>query len=146
MKTLYCLELVCSKNHFNSTKVFVLRQFKMTLNQIECWPDKRSGIKFLVAEMCKPCAICSIFDIYGKASFSQKNPYKWSKQSVGKKQSVVWKHSDSPLKGKVSSTVISKESHADCLLDTKRPITWQNLFIYWMTLRYIYIYACLIKW
>ena len=42
--------------------------------------EQSSGIKFLVAEKCKPCGIYrKMCDVYREAYFSQQNIYKWVK-------------------------------------------------------------------
>ena len=56
---MHCLELVCSKNYFNLTKIFVGRLFKLLANQTEC-------SKFLVTDKCKQLGI------YGRMS-TEKN-------------------------------------------------------------------------
>ena len=55
---MHCLELVYCKNYFNLIKIFVLRLFKMVVNQTECSRlEQRSAIKVLVADKCKPYEI-----------------------------------------------------------------------------------------
>ena len=51
------LEMVSSKSNLNLTRVLILRLFKMVVNQIVFQIQKRSVIKFLVIEKCKPCLI-----------------------------------------------------------------------------------------
>ena len=55
---MYCLSLVCNKNDWNLTKIFVRILFIMVPNQRECTRlEQRSVIKFLMAEKCKLCEI-----------------------------------------------------------------------------------------
>ena len=47
-----------TKNYFNFTEIFVLRLFKMAVNQTKCSiVEHKSIIDFLVADKCKPCKI-----------------------------------------------------------------------------------------
>ena len=56
MKTLPCLKLAYNKNYFNLTKIFVLKLFKMLVNQAKSSRlEQCSVMKSLVVEKCKPC-------------------------------------------------------------------------------------------
>ena len=60
-------------------------------------------------------------DVYGVVCFSKKmftNRQKWfcHNKPESKGQPTEWKYTDSPVKKKVSGTVVSKEAHADYLL------------------------------
>ena len=62
-------------------------------------------MKFLVAEKYKSCEIYRrMCDVYRKAYFSQKIPYKNGHATSSlchKKKFMDWKHTDSPVKKKV---------------------------------------------
>ena len=84
-------------------KIFVLRLFKITGKQIE-WSllEQRSVIKYLVAEMCKPCEIYrKMCVMYREACFSKKkNLYKWVKHGFVTADLPEWKNTDFPVKKK----------------------------------------------
>ena len=71
------------------------------------WPlqiEQRSFIKYLLAEKCKPC------EIYRNLSVCDYNS-EWNRQSMERK------HTDTLVKRKVLGIAVSKEGHADCLLE-----------------------------
>ena len=67
--------------------------------------DYRSGNKFLVAEKCEQCEIYKrMHDVNRESCFNQNNVHKLGKTWVchykpkSKRQSIEWKHTDSPVK------------------------------------------------
>ena len=75
-----CLELVYCKKYFNLANIFVLRLFKITAYQIECFRlEQRSVIKFLVAEKCKPYEDREKCVVYKEKHVLVKNVYEWAK-------------------------------------------------------------------
>ena len=68
------IELIYRKNDLNHTQKYVLRLFKIVINQIECSRlEQRSVIKFFLTKKCKLCVIYrKMCDVYREACFSQK--------------------------------------------------------------------------
>ena len=100
-KCKYRLELVYSKNYFSLEKIFLLRLFKLEVNQLVSKVKKRSVKKFFLMEKYKPSDIY-IFNVCGQAYFCLcflMNTI-WLNHNVpkSKTQSMEWKHTDYPLK------------------------------------------------
>ena len=112
--------LVIKKNYSNFSKIFVLRQSKMAANQTKCsWLKRRSVIKCLVAENCKPCEIYRrISYVYREASFNNKKQMLKNGLNMGLPQRAWVKKTVHGFSGKekVPVVVCSKESYGDSLL------------------------------
>ena len=61
--------------------------------------------------------ICTVKHVYVKNVYKLVK-YGFSSSSLSKK--MEWKHTDSPVKETVSGAMVSKEDHADSLLEQKR--------------------------
>ena len=83
------VELIYCKNHFNLSKILVLRLFKMVANQMECFRlEQRSIMKFLVTENCKPCEIYKWICLWRSMLWG--DAYKWAKHGSAT-FSLSWK-------------------------------------------------------
>ena len=122
-ETLHYLELVYSKNYFDLTKIFVLRQQIKQCSRLK----QKSVIKFLLAEKCKPCEIHRrMYDVYREACFIQKNVYKWAKHefaTMSKRKSMEWTHIDFLVKKRFWMQLSVKKVMLTVFLDLKEPTT-----------------------
>ena len=58
-------KLVYSKNYFSLSEIIVLGLFQIMANQTESSRlERKSVIKFLIADKCKLCEIYRMYDIY----------------------------------------------------------------------------------
>ena len=116
-------EWFIAKNYFIHTKIFVLRLFKMLLNQSECSRfEQRLVIKFLVDEKCKACEIYGrMFDVFREVCLNQKMftnrlnmsllLWAWTKKTVHGVGTVTLQQRKS-----TRWSAVNKESHTETLL------------------------------
>ena len=130
-KTLYSLGLVYTKNYFNLTEVFVLRQFKTKPNQREYSnPEQRSVIKSLVTENSKPWKIYwRMCDAYREACFRKKKIYKWARpgfatRSPNRKNSPRGGNTWTPVEKKFYVKWSVKKAIMTVVWDMKRIVSW----------------------
>ena len=123
MQTQHCLWLVYRKNYSHLTKIFVLRQIKMTPNQNDCSRiEQKFAIIFLVVEKCKPC------EIYRWMCYAYKEAY-FSRGLVGL---PLWELVEKSVDGLKKHWHSSKKNSSGCSgylkgnaenLGSERPIT-----------------------
>ena len=102
--------------------MFLLRQFKIASSQTEySRHEQRPIIKFLVAEKFKPHKIYKrMGNMYGEASFSQKNVFKWSKLFKESRNSIQNEESLSRL------TMVITPEMVNALILTDRRVTAED--------------------